>query len=192
VTATPCSAAATSGWRPRLHPAAELQLAPVCGAGHRTGTFPEGKGQQNFGRVGLEWRSRDWWAEAEVSGSSFGQGSKTGARVAAAYDIDDHWQLSAAANWRSRATPLRALHNGITSNSVELGLRWRQSELREWSVGITPSHFSDGNHRTELLVTGKERLMTRTTWFLDLGIEGYAARNSAPMCRTTARAAKWG
>lgn len=149
-----------------------------AGAGHRTGNFPEGKGQQNFGRVGLEWRSRDWWAEAEVSSSSFGQGSKTGARVAAAYDIDDHWQLSAAANWRSRATPLRALHNGITSNSVELGLRWRQSELREWSVGITPSRFSDGNHRTELLVTGKERLMTRTTWFLDLGIEGYAARNS--------------
>ncbi|MEG2999335.1 MAG: poly-beta-1,6 N-acetyl-D-glucosamine export porin PgaA [Comamonas sp.] len=149
-----------------------------AGAGHRTGTFPEGKGQQNFGRVGLEWRSRDWWAEGEISGSSFGQGSKTGARVAAAYDIDDYWQLSAAANWRSRATPLRALHNGVTSNSVELGLRWRQSDLREWGIGITPSRFSDGNHRTELMLNGKERLLTRTTWFLDLGIEGYAAHNS--------------
>lgn len=149
-----------------------------AGAGHRTGTFSEGKAQQNFGRMGVEWRSRDWVAEGEVSSSTYGFGSKTGARVSATTDLNDYWQLSAAANWRSRDTPLRALYNGITSNSVELGLRWRQSDLREWGIGITPSRFSDGNNRTEISVSGKERLITRPRWTLDLDLDGYAARNS--------------
>lgn len=149
-----------------------------AGAGHRTGRFPEGKGQQNFGRLGLEWRSRDWQTEAEISSSSYGLGNKTGARISTSYDINDVWQLSAAANWRSRATPLRALHNGVNSNSVELGVRWRQSDMREWSAVLTPSRFSDGNNRQELTIEGKERLLTRPTWTLDLGLEAFAMHNS--------------
>lgn len=149
-----------------------------AGAGHRTGTFPEGNAQQNFGRFGLELRKRDWDAEAEISSSTYGFGDKIGARLASTYDINDYWQLSAAANWRSRATPLRALYHGVTSNSLELGLRWRASEMREWSVSLTPSRFSDGNNRQELSVMGKERLLTRPTWTLDLGLEAFAAHNS--------------
>lgn len=149
-----------------------------AGAGHRTGTFPEGDAQQNFGRFGLEWRSRDWHAEGEISSSTYGFGDKIGARLASTYDINDYWQLSAAANWRSRATPLRALYHGVTSNSLELGLRWRASEMREWSVSFTPSRFSDGNNRQELSIGGKERLITRPTWTLDLGLDAYASHNS--------------
>lgn len=149
-----------------------------AGAGHRTGTFPEGNGQQNFGRFGAEWRSRDWTTEGEISSSTYGFGDKIGARLSTTYDISDYWQVSAGANWRSRATPLRALHNGVTSNSVEFGLRWRPSDLREWSIGITPSRFSDGNNRQELSIGGKERLLTRATWTLDLGLEGFVAHNS--------------
>lgn len=149
-----------------------------AGAGHRLGKFDGAKAQHNFARMGLEWRSRDWHTEAEISDNHFGFGSSIGARIATSYDLNDYWQLSAAANWRTRATPLQALHNNITSNSLELGIRWRQSERREWGLSITPSRFSDSNQRTELLLSGKERLLTRPTWFLDLGVEGYAAHNS--------------
>lgn len=149
-----------------------------AGTGHRASRFEDGKSKHNFGRMGVEWRSRDWNAEAEISSNHFGYGSTPGARIAVTHDLNDYWSLSAAANWRSRATPLQALHSNITSNSMELGVRWRESERREWGVGLTPSRFSDGNHRTELFLDGKERLLTRPTWFLDLGLEGYAVRNS--------------
>lgn len=149
-----------------------------AGTGHRTGKFEDRNSKHNFARLGLEWRSRNWQAEAEFSNNHFGFGSTTGARIGTRYDLNDYWQLSAAANWRSRDTSLQALRNNVTSNSVELGVRWRQSERREWGLILTPSRFSDGNRRTELMINGKERLLTQPRWFLDLGIEGYAAHNS--------------
>lgn len=152
-------------------------LRIFAGTAHLTGNYQDGPAQYNFGRAGVEWRSRNWTHEAEVSANRYGFGERSGARIASTYDLSDQWELSWAANWRSRATPLNALRQNISSNSAEIGLRWRQSERREWGISLTPSRFSDGNRRTDVLLTGKERLFTHPRWFLDLGFEAYATRN---------------
>ncbi|WP_370679212.1 poly-beta-1,6 N-acetyl-D-glucosamine export porin PgaA [Comamonas sp. GB3 AK4-5] len=148
-----------------------------AGAAHLTGNYEDGKAQYNFERAGVEWRSRNWTSEAEVSSNRYGFGQRPGARISSTYNINDQWGISGAANWRSRAPPLDALRQNISSNSAEISLRWRQSERREWDISITPSRFSDGNQRIDVLLSGKERLLTFPRWFLDLGIEGYATRN---------------
>jgi biofilm PGA synthesis protein PgaA len=148
------------------------------GGGYATGEFDEGEARYRWARTGVEWRARDIVAEAEVSGQNYGQGTKTGFRVSAALDLDDHWQIGAEGAYRSRETPLRALLNDISSNSASVWVRWKANERREWRFSVTPARFSDGNNRVSALLTGRERLYTAPRARLDLELEGYASHNT--------------
>lgn len=149
-----------------------------AGAGYAFGRFTEGDAQRRWQRLGVENRSRDMTLQAEISNQSYGYGNKLGARVSAAFDIDDHWQYGASLERLSAATPLRALKNDISANSASAFLRWRANESREWKLAITPSHFSDGNRRTEYLLTGREGLYSSAHVQVDLGLEVGASHNS--------------
>jgi len=149
----------------------------MAGLGQRRARFADGRAHHNFARVGLEWRSRDWNVLGEVAQNHFGHGGRTGAGLSLRYQIDDVWSLQAGAQRRARDTPLQALRNDITSDRVDLGVQWRQSERRQWSFTATPSRFSDGNRRWALLARGQERLVSRAQWYLDAGVEAYATGN---------------
>ncbi|MGB7400573.1 poly-beta-1,6 N-acetyl-D-glucosamine export porin PgaA [Castellaniella sp.] len=149
-----------------------------AGTGYSEADFDEGTGHYSWTRAGAEWRSRDITAQAEVSGNRYGHGTKTGAAATIFVDLNDHWQVGAGAAWRSRETPLRALKNDITSNSLQASLRWRGDERREWTLSVTPSFFSDGNNRLEARLNGRQRLYTTPTIKLDALFEISASHNS--------------
>lgn len=149
----------------------------LAGLGQRRGNFSDGRAQHNFVRAGLEWRSRDWTVLGELAENHFSHGGRTGGGIGVNYQIDDAWSLQAGAQRLARDTPLQALRNNITSDRLDLGVRWRQSERRQWSFSASPSNFSDGNRRRSLLLSGQERLVTRPNWYLDAGVEIYATRN---------------
>lgn len=148
------------------------------GVGYSTADFEEGSGNYRWMRTGVEWRGRDLTAELEVSGHSYGSGTKPGARVMAAYDLSDQWRVGGSAAFRSQETPLRALRNGVYSNSAELYARWRQSDHREWRFSFSPARFSDGNTRLMAVITGTERIYTAPTFKADLQLGIAASRNS--------------
>lgn len=149
----------------------------LAGAGHRRATFDNSQGEHHFGRVGLEWRSRDWSVMGEVASNQFGHGNRSSTALTVDYSISDAWSVHVGAQQRARDTSLDALRNNVTSNRVDLGLQWRQSERRAWHLSITPSDFSDGNRRWDILLMGQERLWTRPTWFIDAGVELFTTRN---------------
>ncbi|MNF37894.1 Poly-beta-1,6-N-acetyl-D-glucosamine export protein precursor [compost metagenome] len=149
-----------------------------AGAGYATGEFQEGTGHHRFQRVGLERRTRDMTLEAEVSNHSYGFGSKQGARLAIARDIDDHWQYGGSLEYFSAATPLRALNSDITANGGSGFIRWRANESREWKLAVSPSHFSDGNNRVEALITGREGVYSAPGLQVDVGLEVGSSHNS--------------
>ncbi|WP_248805385.1 poly-beta-1,6 N-acetyl-D-glucosamine export porin PgaA [Pseudomonas sp. MWU13-2100] len=148
------------------------------GAGYAFGRFTEGDARRRWQRLGVENRSRDMTLEAEVSNQSYGYGDKLGARLAAAFNIDDHWQYGGSLERLSAATPLRALNSDISANSASAFLRWRADESREWKLAFTPSHFSDGNNRTETLLTGREGIYSTAHVQVDLGLEVGTSHNS--------------
>jgi biofilm PGA synthesis protein PgaA len=78
----------------------------------------------------------------------------------------------------SRETPLRALTSGIYSNSLSAYVRWRADERREWTLALSPSHFSDGNNRWALGLAGRERVYTSPHLLADLEFEASTQRNS--------------
>lgn len=149
----------------------------MAGLGQRRATFSDGRARHNFARVGLEWRSRDWNVLGEVVQNHFGHGGRTGAGLSLRYQIDDVWSVYGGGQRLARDTPLQALRNNVTSDQLELGVQWRQSERRQWSLSATPSRFSDGNRRWAALLRGQERLVTRPHWYVDAGVEAYATRN---------------
>ncbi|MBO9356964.1 poly-beta-1,6 N-acetyl-D-glucosamine export porin PgaA [Bordetella petrii] len=148
------------------------------GAGYATGKFQEGTARYRWARSGLEWRARDVTIEGEASANNYGDGVKPGLRLAGALDLSDAWQLGGSLDWRSRATPLRALNDGVSSNSVGAFARWRDGDQREWTVSTSAAHFSDGNDRLTAGVLGRERLYTTATLNADLGMDVSVSRNS--------------
>ena len=149
-----------------------------AGAGYATADFSEGTGQHRWQRVGVERRTRDMTLEAEVSNHSYGFGSKQGARVSIARDINDNWQYGGSLDYLSATTPIRALNADITANGGSGFIRWRANESREWKLSLSPSHFSDGNDRIETLLTGREGIYSSPGVQVDLGLEVSASRNS--------------
>lgn len=130
------------------------------GGGYASGDFEEGRGIYRWLRTGVEWRVRDLTVEGEVSTNDYGHGVKPGARLSAAYDLNDHWQVGGSAEILSRDTPLRALTNDVSSNGLSMYVRWRADERREWTLSAAPSRFSDGNTRWAFGLTGRERVYT--------------------------------
>nr|WP_318381398.1 poly-beta-1,6 N-acetyl-D-glucosamine export porin PgaA [uncultured Enterobacter sp.] len=139
-----------------------------------TGEFEEGKGISRDLGAGAEWTARDYWAEMEVSGRSYGDGQKIGGRLSGWHDFNDNWRLGGSAERLSRNTPLRALRNGVYANGGDLYLRWRKNERREYSLSFAAAHYSDGNDRIEYGLSGQERLWTTPRFTLDFtpGISG--------------------
>ncbi|WLH18631.1 poly-beta-1,6 N-acetyl-D-glucosamine export porin PgaA [Pseudomonas simiae] len=149
-----------------------------AGAGYATADFEEGTGHHRWQVVGVERRTRDMTIEAEVSNHSYGDGSKQGAAVSIARDINDNWQYGGSLGYLLSTTPLRALNDGITANGGSGFIRWRANESREWKLTLSPSHFSDGNDRFEALLSGREGLYSSPKVQVDLGLEVGASRNS--------------
>ena len=81
-----------------------------AGAGYATADFEEGTGHHRWQVVGVERRTRDMTIEAEVSNHSYGDGSKQGAAVSIARDINDNWQYGGSLGYLLSTTPLRALN----------------------------------------------------------------------------------
>lgn len=138
-----------------------------AGFNFATGEFEEGKGYNRDVLGGVEWRSRDNWAEAEISGRNFNDGQKIGARLSGWHDFNDNWRVGGSAERISRNTPLRALRSGVTANGGDAFVRWYQNERREYQLSVAPSWFSDGNDRFEYSLSGHERLFSRPRFTLD-------------------------
>ncbi|MGX5795986.1 poly-beta-1,6 N-acetyl-D-glucosamine export porin PgaA [Pseudomonas sp. ArH3a] len=149
-----------------------------AGAGYATADFSEGSGQHRWQVVGVERRTRDMTLEAAVSNHSYGYGSKQGASVSIARDINDNWQYGGSLGYLLTTTPLRALNADVTANGGSGFIRWRANESREWKLSLSPSHFSDGNNRLEALLTGREGIYSSPGVQVDLGLEVGASRNT--------------
>ncbi|WP_236581446.1 poly-beta-1,6 N-acetyl-D-glucosamine export porin PgaA [Hydrogenophaga sp. BPS33] len=149
-----------------------------AGVGQASSRFEDGAVRYRWLRGGVQWRGRDLTVQGEVSANRYGSGTRSGAGLTVDYDLNDHWQIGVGLAHRSRETPLQALQSGIHANRVDTYVRWRADERREWRLGYSPSRFSDGNQRQELLLQGRERLYTQPRYWLDALVDVSASHNS--------------
>lgn len=165
----------TALYGPRQHE----HFRPFIGFDYGRGRFEEGDGSQRIQALGVEYSRRDHWAELELSNHNARGGNRTGVRLSYWHEFDDHWRVGTDLERLSRDTPLRAIRSGVTSNQAGGYLRWYQNEMREYTLGVSTSRFSDGNRRMNYAISGKERLYTHPYLTLDLQPYLGASTNSS-------------
>lgn len=146
-------------------------------ASRNQGRFPEGDGRVFRYGLGVDYRQRDFEAEAALTLANAAD-TNPGFRLEGTWFADDHWAVPAELELLSRETPTRALRAGIEADSLRLGARYRWSELREAGGHLQGMSFTDGNLRTAISAYLRQRVQTRAQRWHDLQLGLYASSNT--------------
>lgn len=151
---------------------------PFVGYQLNKSSFDDQKIRQHTGLAGVQWQGRDNLVEAEVNTQHYRKQQVVGTRISWDHNLNDHWLGGVQFATNSVSTPLRALSNGIRAKRADLYMQWQAHHQNVWRLSFSPSRFSDGNQRYELLLNGQTRLATSDTFLIDGLLEAYASRNS--------------
>ncbi len=133
-----------------------------------------------YRRIGLGLRHRfnpEWYWEEEVS-FDFWDHADFGLSTSFTYTPDDYWILEASYDTYSTNMPLRARAAGADSDEVSLGITYRESEWRAYSLSLNTMDFSDGNRRNSGLAQYEQGLWVKGDWMARLYLDCYASHNS--------------
>jgi len=126
---------------------------------------------------GLEWRIPTFTMEA-TGWANTGTLQRGSARVEAGWTVSDHWNLGTDVELYSIDTPLRAVLNGITANSVGVNAGYDWHESTGWAANGRAMEFSDGNHRLSGGFNFVHRLVDRAHLKIAVRPEIYASSNT--------------
>jgi biofilm PGA synthesis protein PgaA len=137
-------------------------------AGYRVAQSEFDIGTENFHRAaaGLEYRGGDWEISGEASYNEYGS-TRPGFRLAAVWKPADFWSLAGNLDTFSRETPLRALADGVTARSAELGGKYRASDVFEVELAGQVMDFSDDNFRHLSQLSATANLLSRPDYRID-------------------------
>lgn len=128
--------------------------------------------------VGLDYRNRDFLAEAEVNHTVDGT-AKSGVVLALTWNLSDNWQARAVVDTNVVDLPVAAMRNGLDGKSLKLGLTWSLNESRQAGGELSSLRFSDDNVRNIAQVWWRERLISQPGLKLDALLSLSTSTNSA-------------
>lgn len=137
----------------------------------------EGQVVRNRFGAGVEGRWPDATLAAELYTGS-GISSRAGASLSGQWQPNDFLTMHADVQRFGWETPLRALHYGITADSVGASLAYAWHESRVASLGLRQARFSDGNHRVQLSADIAQKIIDRPHFDLTIRPAFYTSRNS--------------
>ena len=98
--------------------------------------------------LGVEYRNGDWVVRGAPTFSAFHDESRLGFEADVTRTLNDYWTVALAGEKESNATPLRAMNQGVTADSINASATWKKDETRSVRVGAHIMPFSDDNLRT--------------------------------------------
>lgn len=108
--------------------------------------------------LGAQQRWQDWRFNAAVSDNDYyNDNHRVGFMAEGTYLPSDFWQYAVRGEVMSADTPLRAVRNGVTANSVSGSVKYTQNELWNVKGRLGNLSFSDNNNRTYYGVDGQWR-----------------------------------
>ena len=138
------------------------------------------EGSETYGRLGagVEYRSPNWLALAELS-TGPGDYSALGIGLATTWMPDDYWATTLEMNSYSNDIPLRGrLNEGIEGADISLGVVYRFHELRNLFARVQAIDMSDGNERLSMSAGLFQRLKSTPDYKLDVNLGLYGSSNS--------------
>ncbi len=122
------------------------------------GEVLEGTAYRRRSAVGVEYRAPGITTLAEVAANT-GSESGAGALAEVEWRPGDHWTFGASGELYSRLTPLRAVKNGVTADTLTLNAGYAWDEGRGVAAMLRGFDFSDDNERAEVSLRGWEKLV---------------------------------
>jgi biofilm PGA synthesis protein PgaA len=98
------------------------------------------------GGIGLEYKARDWLANADVTRAV--DESRAALALSVAHD-SDRWRWRAGVESSDENLPAKAAAAGIRARNVFAAVTLRESEIERAGVDMRLHDFSDGNRRSE-------------------------------------------
>jgi biofilm PGA synthesis protein PgaA len=110
-------------------------------------TLPDAaKVNRRRGGIGLEYKARDWLANADVTRAV--DESRAALALSVGHD-SDFWRWRAGFESSDESLPAKAAAAGIRARNVFAGVTLRESEMDRAGIDIRLHDFSDGNRRKE-------------------------------------------
>jgi biofilm PGA synthesis protein PgaA len=141
------------------------------------GTFDTGTGRLERGGVGLEYRSTNYVASAELTQDL--NRSKTGVAASLAWMPNDFWTLRGLVDTNTTDTPMQARLAGVDAKRYGAEAVWRAHESRSAALGVDRIDFSDGNKRDIVQARWTERVIAGPVYKLEITPSIYTSRNSS-------------
>ena len=139
--------------------------------------FPEGDARRQRIGVGVEYRGIGWLGSLELNGNRNG-GGEIGLRSQMEWLASDYWSLAAGLETNSDAVPLRGHRIGVDADRFGARLTYRANESRQVSFSGDRLQFSDGNERNSWSLQGRQRVLTRPSFKVDLDAEIFTSNSS--------------
>jgi biofilm PGA synthesis protein PgaA len=139
--------------------------------------FPEGDARRQRIGAGVEYRGIDWLGSLELNGNRNG-GGEIGLSSQMEWLASDHWSLAAELETNSDAVPLRGHRIGVDADRFGARLTYRANESRQVSFSGDRLQFSDGNERNSWSLQGRQRVLTRPSFKVDLDAEIFTSNSS--------------
>lgn len=133
-----------------------------------------------FKRTGLglsHMFNRDWRLRQQLS-LDYENADKFGSLTAIDWAPDDHWQFSGTFDSFSTDIAHRARMSGVTAKKGTAGVRYRESEWREYNINVSRQLFSDDNERDEINLGYEQNLWSKNDWRMRVFVDLYSMWNS--------------
>lgn len=127
--------------------------------------------------AGVEWSSerRNAWL---LMSQQLSEGNHAGVSAGWSQWLNDYWHYGVGVSTDSDEIPLRALENGLSAQSANVSLKWRQSESRSAYLKFGMLDIDDGNRRKTILLGGSQRLLEGDYSVTTGGMDLYTESNS--------------
>lgn len=128
--------------------------------------------------IGIRHTFNSAWGVRQQFSIDYDTGGDFGSLTSIDYTPDDYWSFRLLYDTFSTDVPLRARVLGIEADKLGGGVRYRESEWREYNLSLSRLDFSDGNNRDQALLGYEQGLYVKNNWRMRLFLDLYTSRNT--------------
>lgn len=129
--------------------------------------------------AGVSWQRDGWNAEVEATEANAGD-HRSGAAAAADYRATDHWLFSGSVDTDSNDIAWKAYVAGIAGTEYTLGSAYIVNESREFDLAASRIDYTDGNARSGVSLTWRERWISQPRSQFETWLSGDWGQNQDP------------
>lgn len=136
--------------------------------------------KNHFKRVGagINHIFNSYLSAAQQFSTNYDNAKNFGSLTSITFTPDDYWTFTASFDTYTSDVPFRARVTGISSKKYDLEIRYRVSELSDYSLSLSRYDFSDSNKRDMLNLDHSRQVFLKDDWKMRLFFDLYTSRNS--------------